>query len=303
MRTPLSERMARGLLGSLEKGGTSEGAARGWETRRGRSAVEDTPGEGRDPAAETPTGGHTSTPDEQSEVLVAPLRNILLGRGEIREMHKSDPRVRKMRDDIGEDGGNFNGGWDQALGQVDVVKGSEAFGTFLEGTKLVNEPSFHVVVRGDQREVRRRAAAMGKEFDQMAVGVAVRNPEGRETIFEVRLSPDATDAQFEKVMDLLMREKEIDSAGEAHGLSGATCMAFRSELRLIAENPEQVELIKRVISDLPSNYGAEITDQVRADVEWIGSDQYDEVMKDLSGDEVEAEIFFGGRGPRPTKLG
>ena len=58
MRTPLSERVARGLLGAFEKAGTSEGADRGWETRRGRSAVEDTPGEDREPAAETPSGEH-----------------------------------------------------------------------------------------------------------------------------------------------------------------------------------------------------------------------------------------------------
>lgn len=54
MRTPFSERLARGLFGSLEKTGTSEGAARGWETRRGRAPVEDTPGEERTPAEETP---------------------------------------------------------------------------------------------------------------------------------------------------------------------------------------------------------------------------------------------------------
>lgn len=54
MRTPFSERLARGLIGSLEKAGTSEGAKRGWETRRGRAPVEDTPAEERTPAEETP---------------------------------------------------------------------------------------------------------------------------------------------------------------------------------------------------------------------------------------------------------
>lgn len=74
MRTPFSERMARGLFGALEpqpeavaKAGTAEGASRGWETRRGRSAVEDTPGEGRDPAAEeTPSGERRPGAAEES---------------------------------------------------------------------------------------------------------------------------------------------------------------------------------------------------------------------------------------------
>lgn len=51
MRTPKSETFAARMLGSLAKVGTSEGADRGWETRRGRSAVEETPGEGRSAAA------------------------------------------------------------------------------------------------------------------------------------------------------------------------------------------------------------------------------------------------------------
>lgn len=42
---------------TVEKAGTSEGASRGWETRRGRAAVKEPPGEGPKPAAsEKPTG-------------------------------------------------------------------------------------------------------------------------------------------------------------------------------------------------------------------------------------------------------
>lgn len=52
MRTPFSELFAARMLGSLEKAGTSEGAKRGWETRRGRSPAEETPAEERGPALE-----------------------------------------------------------------------------------------------------------------------------------------------------------------------------------------------------------------------------------------------------------
>lgn len=51
--------------GEVDKGGSSEGAKRGWETRRGRAAVEETPGEGREPAEETPEGAGPASKAEQ----------------------------------------------------------------------------------------------------------------------------------------------------------------------------------------------------------------------------------------------
>jgi len=47
VRTPLSDRYGLGLGRLLDKGGTSEGAARGWETRRGRAPAEPEKGDGR----------------------------------------------------------------------------------------------------------------------------------------------------------------------------------------------------------------------------------------------------------------
>ncbi|HUU60533.1 MAG TPA: hypothetical protein VMZ50_13415, partial [Phycisphaerae bacterium] len=52
MRTPGSDRVSGWLGGALDKGGTSGGAKRGWETRRGRAAVEPERGEGRSRRAE-----------------------------------------------------------------------------------------------------------------------------------------------------------------------------------------------------------------------------------------------------------
>jgi len=52
VRTPGSDRVSGWLGGALDKGGTSGGAKRGWETRRGRAAVEPERGEGRSRRAE-----------------------------------------------------------------------------------------------------------------------------------------------------------------------------------------------------------------------------------------------------------
>jgi hypothetical protein len=47
MRTKQSDIFGKALGNTLEKGGTKAGAERGWETRRGRSPVEEPKGRGR----------------------------------------------------------------------------------------------------------------------------------------------------------------------------------------------------------------------------------------------------------------
>lgn len=55
------------VAGAFAKAGSSEGASRGWETRRGRSAAEETPSEGRDAALE----------EQETEVSVEPETEVL----------------------------------------------------------------------------------------------------------------------------------------------------------------------------------------------------------------------------------
>jgi len=96
MRTPFSERLAHGLLGSLEKYGTSEGAKRAWESRERAEEPKDESELESDKPVERKVM-EVLTPEQVSQGLTPNKKGNLFYKGvnvkDIREVRKYDPKL------------------------------------------------------------------------------------------------------------------------------------------------------------------------------------------------------------------
>ena len=285
MRTPLSDRLRHGLFLSLEKApetltpqAASERSRRAWETRHehGERAHEEAPGA-------RPARG---------EVFAAALRGFHGDLAETRAGHERDARVLALGKDIGETGGDFAAGaMGGMVGEAKLDEHNRALGAWYEtdpeGKKApVSEPSFHAVVHGDEQEILRRAAALGRKYGQQAVAVAVHDPAGEGRVFAVDLGEGAGDRAVETTIAHLLEA----------GLSGATGLLDRPSLRLLATGPEDAAVIERVVAGLPKEYGASAR-ATPARVRFLGESEYDSVIAGkaaAAGAEVTAEVIVGG---------
>lgn len=301
MRTPFSEFFHKSLVGSLgvEKTGTSEGADRGWETRRGRSAVEDTPGEGREPKAEETGVGRKRA--KQTEVFAAAYRNFSGDMQTTRSAHDSDERILQLGEDMGGVGDDFAADVLEAMvGEVRVSEKNRAIGAWVEtdaeGNQVpVSEPSFHSVVEGDEDEVLRRAAALGRKYGQEAVAVAVHDPAGEGRVFVVDLAEGAGDQAVETTIAHFLKA----------GLGGATGMTDRPALRLLATSAEEADTIEKALEELPEEYGATAT-STAARVRFLMDSEYEDLIgrKVAAGPRsVVADVIVGGVRRWAKKLG
>lgn len=301
MRTPFSEMFHKGLVSSLEKAGTSEGAERGWKTRKGElPPVEDTPGEERKPAAdETPAEGHRPG---RTEVFAAALRGFHGDMKTTRSAHENNERIQQLGEDLGEVGEDFAADVLGAIvGEVKVGEKNRAIGAWFEtdeaGEKVpVSEPSFHSVVEGEEREVLRRAAALGLKYGQEAVAVAIHDPAAEGRVFTIAFSEGAGDEAVETAIAHFL----------AAGLGGATGMTDRPALRLLATSADEAEVIERALADLPGDY--EATSESRpARVRFLVDSEYEELITGkeaaADGETVVAEVIIGGVRRRSSELG
>lgn len=286
MRTPLSDLLGLGLRRSLEKApealtpqAASERSRRAWETRHehGERAREEAP---------------AAREEARGEVFAAALRgfhgDIAATRGE----HERNARLRDLGRDLGEAGGDFaTGAAEGMVGEAKLDERNRAVGawyeTDVEGKRMpVSEPSFHAIVRGDEHEILRRAAALGRKYGQQAVAVAVHDPSGEGRVFAVDLREGADDRAVETMIAHFLEA----------GLGGATGLLDRPSLRLLATGPEDVAVIERVLAGLPKEYGA-LARATPARVRFVGESEYETLIaaKAAAADgEVVAEVLVGG---------
>lgn len=222
------------------------------------------------------------------EVFVAALRNFSTEDvGEIRRLHKENAKVIALRGALGRAGDPLE--MEEGM-PTKVRERSEAFGAWYEerdGKKVpMKEPSFAVSVEGNEDDIIRQAASLGKRFDQMAVLVAVYDPDAEGAIFHLDLDPEK--------MDDRVRGAVVQHFLDA-GLGGATSLLDKPSFRLAAMSAADAEVIKKAAENLPAEYKPRLTAKP-ARVRFIGAGDYDGILglKAAATNEVVAEVLIGG---------
>lgn len=148
----------------------------------------------------------------------------------------------------------------------------------------ISEPSIHGLIEGQESEILRRAAALGKKHNQQAVVVAVHDEAAEGRVFTLRLG-DVRD--------------DVLEATTAHfvtaGLGGAITFLDKPEFRFLAEDAEAVAIVELAAVEIPDEFEPKLS-SVRARVDFVGSDRYDELLTASPRPDggIRADVFISG---------
>lgn len=239
----------------------------------------------------------------KAEIFVAGHRNFHANSAVSKEMHEKDPEIKKL---WGHSVGDIKDHLGHALmgtpmGEATIMSKNRAMGAWHEtdektGTKIpVTEPSVHVTVDGHESEIKKRAAAIGREHKQQSVGMAIHDPAGEGRIFAIHFDPKLKDEHVEAAI-----QHYLDS-----GLGGATSHLDKNTLILLAQNPKEQEIVRKATEKLPKEYNATMK-EAAARVRFIGEKEFDDI---IAGKAAEADregtttvdLFFGGISPHYRK--
>lgn len=277
MKTQASARVSRWIGGALGKDDWSED---------------------KHPRAEdgkfTDGGGGTSTTTHgKADVFVAGLRNFKGKFADVERAYSDNKTVKQLFNDAtGSVGESLSKGVGGTVGTATVETKSRSLGAWYEtdssGKKIaVSEPSVHMIVEGDEDEIIREAAMVGKEFDQQAVAVAVHDAAGEGRVFSLQLGATTDRGRMEAVL-----QHVLDA-----GLGGATAhLDPPPSFHLLALTAVEAKMVRDAVDGLPEDFGAVLV-ETPARVRFVGSDEYASVIGTkyaAKAGKVKADVFIGG---------
>jgi hypothetical protein len=172
-----------------------------------------------------------------------------------------------------------------------IVKVKDSCGGFwtemdVNGNKrYLSEPSFHVEVKGSEKEIEKRTCLLGYKYNEPAVIVAVHDQNEKNTgVFTMITKQDTSNAEKESIA-----QHFVDA-----GIGGVTVMLYKPGFRFIAFGKNDMDIARKAVKALPLVFQAKLTYQ-SARVRIIESAEYKTIIEQKADSlEVTAEIFIMG---------